>query len=137
MKTPLPTDFIELIKSYTAELSLKVDNSDRPTKGTEFVEALTGDKSHYNTVMALFHSVGLTIANKDIVRSSTQHRCQPSRVPSALKILAMSLAYHASQHEDFEAFSNVDTIQAQFDLIEQCLSEKWLSLHDRLIPLRS
>ena len=136
MPQHLPHDFLELLRSYKAEFALAVDNSDRPPKGKEFVEYLTGNASHYDTVMALFHSVGLTIADKDTVRSSTQHRWQPSRVPSALKILAMSLAYHASLREDFGAFSNVDTILAQFDLIEQRLSEKWLSLHDRLIPLR-
>ena len=101
-----------------------------------FIEKLTGDKSHYRPVIALLNTMGLSIANKDSIRDPKTVWPRSSRVPDALNILAMALAYQASLNPKFKKFASVEAVKEQLDLMDRCLSEHWLALYDLRVGLR-
>lgn len=128
--------FVSLLELCRSENQFSM-NYDRVPKVTEFIAKLTGDPSNYYTVISLMNTMGLSIANKDSVRDPKTVWPYRSRVADALNILANALAYQASLNPEFEEFASVEAVNAQFALMDQCLSEHWLAVYDLMVGLHN
>ena len=135
MKNYLDPQFVSLLNIVSGG-NLFSMMYDRTQQMENFIEELTGDKSNYSPVIALLNTMGLSIANKDSIRDPKTVWPRSSRVPDALNILAMALAYQASLNPEFKKFASVEAVKEQLDLMDRCLSEHWLALYDLRVGLR-
>ena len=131
---PLDTQFVSMLQSIdTNELFSML--YDRTQIDADLVAKLTGDERNLHLVNRLLNSMDLSFANKDHIRDPNTVWPGTSRIPAALKILAMALAHQASLNPEFVKFSTVEAVTAQFNLMEQFLSDQGLALYDLRVGL--